>query len=73
MNPTYSPNEIHLFSTLNTPLLNSPPRTYESAILSVFVHDKKGPAVEALRRAYRELYLGTTDRNTEKFERILEF
>jgi hypothetical protein len=65
MNPTfeYSAKELrliealspHIYKLITNNLFNDvpPPRVFEMIIFDLFLEDKKGPAVEALRRAYK--------------------
>lgn len=49
------------------------PKAYEMAASNAFVEDKRGPAVEALRRALKAFVRGEAHRRTEKFEELITF
>ena len=72
-----SPNEVKMFTELDVPVLlsamDSPFNLYRMSVERVFRRNTKGPAVEALRRAYDAICDCRVFRHTPEFEKLLEF
>lgn len=51
----------------------SAPRVYDAVVREVFISNKQGPAVEALRRATKAIHHDFTYRLTPEFDELCKF
>ena len=73
----YSDNEIKLFNLFGYQTLmdygTNPITIYEMCVRKAFMYNMVGPHIEALRRGYVAIQECSAYRDTEKFEKLIEW